>query len=166
MKKLLLLALLLPVIAMAQENIFPLKDGKIEYQKTENSTQSKEALYKNAKTWIVKYYIDAKQIIKADDIETGTIILKAKMSASKILNSYLNYTLQIEVKDEKYRVTISDIIFEYDTLREPLEQLLAKQNARTEKKKAAGVAMMKELNEKFETILNDANNAMKAQNDF
>ncbi len=75
----------------------------------------KNILYDRIKKWIAISYVDANTVIKLDDKEIGELVVKGsiKYSRDKFINAcatgYIDYTLQISVKDNKYKYQISQI---------------------------------------------------------
>lgn len=77
--------------------------------------QTKDELYSKAKAWFVKTYKDANSVIQEDDKESGKIIGKgaikynpSALSGSDVIRGYINYTITVELKDNKYRCVVSD----------------------------------------------------------
>ena len=81
MKKLLILLLIIPFITKAQiftpSEHFPIKDGKIVYEKIIDSINlNKDALFAASKKWIANNYKSAEAVIQSEDKATGQIIGK------------------------------------------------------------------------------------------
>ena len=79
---------------------------------------SKELFYR-AKQWLVKTYVSAKNVTQMEDIEQGTLMVKAIIPvyttfAVKAKLGAVSYTFTISVKDNRYRYVISDLW--HDTL--------------------------------------------------
>ena len=75
---------------------------------------SKKQIYDRAKMFFVETFKSAKDVIQLDDPDAGTIIGKGNASysyfnvaATAVLTVY--FTIKIEVKDNRYRYTITDI---------------------------------------------------------
>lgn len=121
MKKLLILFLLMPFITKGQiftpSEYFPMKDGKIVYEKVLDSLSlNKDALFAASKKWIANNYKSAESVIQSEDKTTGQII--GKGMSTVILSeegSFLTtgfdykYSIQIDVKDNKCRLRVYDI---------------------------------------------------------
>jgi len=71
----------------------------------------KDKLYKRAMGWVVKTYNSANEVIQLHDKDDGKIVLKAimKIPVTTVDFETVNYTMTIEVKDNKYRCTIGDL---------------------------------------------------------
>lgn len=69
----------------------------------------KDKLYTRALTWVVKTYNSAKDVIQLNDKDDGKLILKAIMQIPVARGGYetVDYTMTIDVKDNKYRCTIT-----------------------------------------------------------
>src|ERR1700740_2673048 len=116
MKKLITIAsmLFLCMYARSQNFRFPIKDDAIVYENVVNvdSTITKDLIYKSAKTWFVKTFKNAKYVIQSEDQQAGRIIGKgsieipADIHFNHAVGSICNFTIQIDVKDGKYRYRI------------------------------------------------------------
>lgn len=119
----------------AQESTspFPLDSaGEILYSGSGYVTDATQnELYNRAKLWVTTAYNSPKDVIQLDDKEGGTIIVKGivqtvlQCGAAAAANEY--YTLKIEMKDGKYRYSLSDVTFgteeyasTYKTMREKI----------------------------------------------
>ena len=77
---------------------------------------SKSDLYVKANQWLAKTFNSAKAVIQIQDKEAGKIIGKgAVITMAGVFNNVeyvTRYTIFIDVKDNKYRIVISDCILE------------------------------------------------------
>ena len=81
---------------------------------------SKNELYVKANEWIAKTFGSAKAVIEMQDKEAGKIIGKGNLTCSStrnrmavtVENDYVSYTIQIDVKENKYRCIINHFIHE------------------------------------------------------
>jgi len=78
---------------------------------------SKNDLFLKANEWVTKTFVSVRDVIKTQDKEAGKIIAKGAIKTISELNfsliiSYTRYTMTIDVKDGKYRVVLSDFIYE------------------------------------------------------
>lgn len=111
--------------------ILPVNESnQIVYQVTGkvDSTDEK-TLYKRAKTWIVKTYTTPKDVIQVSDIETGQLVVKgfflAKMSYSIITtNVHVSHKILIEIKPNRYRITISDFYIDEPNQQAPIDNIM------------------------------------------
>jgi hypothetical protein len=84
----------------------------------EDSTSS-ISLYNKIKTWIALNYTSAQNVIQMDDENSGILVVKALFDyvSPKYPNYYsgvINYTLKIQVKENRYRVELSDFVHTSD----------------------------------------------------
>ena len=108
MKKILLFmtVLMVAVCANAQE--------KYDYgldEVVQTSDYNKSILWSNLKRWISKSFTSYKYTVDMEDRESGTIIIKFNKKANTVgdyVDVYLYATLEVNVKDNKYRYKISD----------------------------------------------------------
>ena len=84
---------------------------------------SKDELFSRALSWFGKSYNSAKKVIQTEDRLGGVIIAKPLFSMYSVgvfgeemqLGNVVNYTLSVYVKDNKYRVIVSDFIYKSST---------------------------------------------------
>jgi hypothetical protein len=111
---------ILPFFALSQNVILPVKDGAVQFEYIEeiepkNKGCSAEQLFLKARSWVAVIFKDAQSVIQLDDKESGRIIGKYVSQigfisdASRIYNLYANYTMQIDVKECRYRYLITNI---------------------------------------------------------
>lgn len=77
---------------------------------------NKSSLWSNLKQWISKEFTSYKYTVDMEDKEGGTLIIKFnkfdEIGASSFVALRLYATLQVDIKDKKYRYKISDARFE------------------------------------------------------
>lgn len=123
MKDLLIMLMLLPFFAFAQNDVpkLPTDDnGKITYSEvvTLKDSISKVELFSRAKTSFVNLFKNSKSVIQSEDKETGTIIGKGNFQVFvKSLGTtyecgYINFTFTVSVKDSKYKYVVTNFIHE------------------------------------------------------
>ncbi|RPJ58303.1 MAG: DUF4468 domain-containing protein [Dehalococcoidia bacterium] len=154
MKKLKLI-LVLFIISIASQSIaqlniekikkyFPVENKKITYTKIVklDSSYTSELLYKNAKKWIIDQFKSGKDVIQSEDKEQLYIIGKGffqhNLCHMLLFTSECKYwfTVNIEVKDGRYKYTVYDVIYNYrltinntsQYIREPFEVYLSNAN--------------------------------------
>jgi hypothetical protein len=99
----------------------PIKDSVIHFEKIgelvkEKGDCSKDILYSSAKSWVAKVFNDATNVIKMDDKEAGRLIVKYISNLETVYYQgryeivYVNYTMQIDIKDCKYRIALREPI--------------------------------------------------------
>lgn len=112
--------LFLPGLSKSQDNPqFPMISGDVVYEAVVECDLQKEAIYNNILLWIATAFKSAKNVIQFDDKEAGRLIIKGNFKenvtmgiASKTVTSY--FTLQLDVRDQKYRYRFFDMSSRYD----------------------------------------------------
>lgn len=115
--KLLILLMVLPLALEAQvfkpEEHYPLKDGRPNYEEViEVTGKSKDILYAASKKWIVDNFKSAETVIQSEEKEIGQIILTGIGGFKNddiIQNHRFKFNVQIDLKDNKYRIRIYNI---------------------------------------------------------
>ena len=120
---------LLPLISFAQTSVVSTNDnnpfelpldstkGKITFVKiVEVTNKNKSEIYTIIKNWITENYNSPKDVINIDDKESGIILLKSFfLNTQTIANTNITlkdnyyFSLKINIKDSKYKITISDL---------------------------------------------------------
>lgn len=73
-------------------------------------------IYNSIKEWVGLNFKSAKNVIQIDDKDAGMLILKGNMTYSfggltyMCYDGYVDYTINIKIKDNRYKVEISDFI--------------------------------------------------------
>lgn len=114
MKKLILFFFLLTrLTSFAQEHAI-LCDTVIQVP---NKTSSE--IYTSVKSWIATSFKSANSIIQMDDPQNGIIVGKVCFSYTapggmtyRCIDGYVNYTMQLRIKDGRFKITLSDFIHE------------------------------------------------------
>jgi hypothetical protein len=112
--------------AQTKEELFKLfdeiprdKNGEISYTLIDSIKSTKEALYFNAKSYIVDNFKSANDVIQLDDKDNFTIIGKGSTKTTiKVISGmlpfyfdyYLNYNLRIQSKENRYKIDIYNIV--------------------------------------------------------
>jgi len=120
MKKLLFVCLFYAVNSVyGQDTVgmhLPIKDGHLIYEGViDQPGKSKIDLYNNARQWFVDYFKSSKDVIQNEDKDQGRIIGKGiiKIPWKTFAGSGFydcKITIQVDVKNEKYRYKIYDFI--------------------------------------------------------
>lgn len=115
-----IICLIITTIASAQKkdtiglNLPILNDRLVYEQVVDVPDKSKNQLFSNAKVWMANTFVSSKDVIQSEDKEAGDIIGKGftKVYFKSIVTIERNdyFTIQIDVKDNKYRCKIHDII--------------------------------------------------------
>lgn len=176
MKFLLLPLMLLSAITFAQEKPvklveFPYNEAhKIKYEIIENSDLNKQALYKNAQTWIAIQFGNYKSVVQFEDKEAGRIICKGSLLAESALETTLSFTLSVDVKDKKYRVAIDDIIYSSRSSVSShiltLEDEITRNVQRTDEYKDAGLQILNSYDQKLRDVLASLKKRINVNDDF
>lgn len=81
-----------------------------------NCNLTKDALWSNLKLWVSTFFNSYKYTVDMEDKESGRLILKynTKNNLSEFTDSNISATIQVDVKDMKYRVRIFDATYEIE----------------------------------------------------
>lgn len=101
-KLLLLLATALIFSGCASAVRLSMEDGEGVYKFTEPNSVSKSEAYNSARVWLAQNTGDYQKVVKLEDPETGTIVLKPSMKV-KVAGvwKWMYYTLTIKVEDSQ-----------------------------------------------------------------
>jgi hypothetical protein len=111
-------------ICLSQELPKDEKTGAFSYQEVViiDGINSGE-LYSRAKAWIAETYRSANDVIQLDDKESGRLIVKGSFRITYYMNpAWVYHTLTLEVKDGRYRYTLTDFVFDNNQWAAPLEE--------------------------------------------
>lgn len=107
------LILVLAVSAKAQMPVDP-ETGRFLYQEVVEVPGAKDDLYVKAQTWFVNTFRDAKEVIQLQDKDAGRVMGKGLFRLTLVmLTRSIHFTITIDVKDDRYRYTITDFIIEW-----------------------------------------------------
>lgn len=116
MKKILLLGALIIISNLLHSQTMPIDNttGLVTYSGViiADST-TKDELYNRAKEWIVLTYNSAKDVIQLDDKTNGKLICKGTFKVSHVMGDvwYIDHTLKLEFKENKWKYTITQILY-------------------------------------------------------
>jgi hypothetical protein len=95
-------------------NNFPINEkGEVVYTEIVkiDSTDSKE-LYVKAHEWFANTFNSAQNVVQLDDKDAGTIIGKGVFEFDEtVMVVWVNFTIEIQTKDGKYKYTLSNFIY-------------------------------------------------------
>ena len=113
-----LAALLLVVPSFANEEA-------VQYQVVEKVELSKSEIYKNSLIWITDSFRSAKQVIDFKDEDVGIITVRGNLDLKIGWGVYMkvDFEMKIEAKEERYRLTFSDVRGERSGEMVPVEQM-------------------------------------------
>lgn len=123
----LLMSLVVTEIEAADDYPLPpinAETSKFQYQDVVilDSTVSKSDIYSYCKAWIAINYKQAKDVIQLDDSTSGKIIVKGNIPITYYTSAaWVNHMLIIEMKDGRYRYTLTDFVFDNGQWSSPLE---------------------------------------------
>lgn len=83
-------------------------DGNVVFNETVQIEQSADVLYSLAKSAIADIFVSAKNVIQLDDKDSHTLIAKGK---NRISNVTIDFTLKIQTKDGRFRMSMYDITY-------------------------------------------------------
>ena len=110
MKQIVLLLLLSPLSLFSQFD-----STQFSFTLVDSTKESKEQLFVKAKSWFANAFNSSKDVIQMEDKESGTIIGKSIMvyddkNASYVVHMSVKFTLTVNVRENKYRLVLSDFI--------------------------------------------------------
>ncbi len=109
MKKLVLAFMLVILIGYTSLNAAPPEEQT--FQEIHEITLSKDAIFEKSLEWMTQTLADSKQVIELQDKKNGKIIGKGMTTFyNGDTPTPCRFTMMIEVKDNKYRVTYSNFI--------------------------------------------------------
>lgn len=115
MKKILALALAFGVMSTANAKNEPLKEVS---QIVEIPNFEQKKIFDASKIWMAETFKSANAVIQYEDVSTGTIVGKGNMDypcegflkCAAHSNQLIAFTLKIDTKDNKARVTFNDLL--------------------------------------------------------
>jgi len=84
--------------------------GRYAFQEVVQEQGTAAELYSRAKAWIAKAYKSPRTVIQLDDATGGRLVVKGNFSIASFAVDGVSHTWTIEVKDGRYRYTLSDFI--------------------------------------------------------
>jgi hypothetical protein len=177
MKKLLLIVLLLPLFAKAQDTIglkLPIKAGTIIYERIEPVGKQKRELYINARRWFVDYFKNTRAAIQTEDrnngLMTGTGYIQVPVTDQLNKGYYpVKFTIQVDSKNNMFRYRLYDFTFESDNANGtfPAESLVARLTgtSNTGPTKHSSRRLLENLEAAIYNTIYSLNAAMKANPD-
>jgi hypothetical protein len=142
----------------------PTKDGHVFYESIDTLTLTKDQLYTKAKLWIANTFKDSKSVIEIDDKENGQIVGKGNFVVNYTYaltpsTCRFNFTVRIDLKDNKYRLQLYNIIGEFAANYEtPIEEIPNQYG-----KKIAG-KLLPEANKRINELITDFRINLSKQN--
>jgi hypothetical protein len=145
----------------------PYKDGKVIYEHiVEVPGSTKATSYAAAKKWIADSFTSSKAVIQTEDVATGQIIGKGDLlvtlpketSVWGFQGLLLSMSIQIDCKDEKFRVRVYDIrkrspavgmIAADESSIESFDGLMREQIKKKPNRKERWTSLVKEINTKL-----------------
>ncbi|MFY0628679.1 MAG: DUF4468 domain-containing protein [Reichenbachiella sp.] len=143
----LLLILLTFFMSTAFSQKLELVDGKYIYQDIYNTEVNKDDSYILIRRWFAESYNSSEEVLEVEDRENGMFIGRGR-SAVKALNRMGNsftkdiaYTIKVEIKDLRFRLTFSNVEYidapsqytNYQNIYVSAETLLSQENLSSRK---------------------------------
>lgn len=75
------------------------------------TTLTKDVMWNNLKKWVSSNFNSSKNVVDLEDKENGVLIIKSRFSIpsfARVLDLRAESVLQIDVRDNKYRIRLSD----------------------------------------------------------
>ncbi len=118
MKSLFISLLLIVIISLQLSAQLPTNEkGQIEFSEVvQVEGISKDDLFNNAVRWFAEAFKDAKEVIQLKDKESGEVFGKGNFDFSNVALAFscysgeITFTIQVLVKDGRYKVIMSDFI--------------------------------------------------------
>jgi len=114
MKKVMFLA----VMAMLSISLISAQDNLSFNKVIQVDSTKKDIIYTGIKQWLSMNFVSSKKVIDLDDKDAGLIIVNAltdynygKLSYLAY-NGYLKYTIKIQIKDNRYKVDVTNFTHE------------------------------------------------------
>lgn len=132
MKHIIVALLLTPAFAICQDTLhraFSLKDDKVCYERIiDLPGQDKDQLYKSVKSWGVNAFNSQKDVLQADDRESGIVAFKyfftevfeapKMMGITSAVDWKYWQVMKVFLKDEKVKVVVQDVMLKEPSLGE------------------------------------------------
>jgi hypothetical protein len=104
---------LILVVSILTTTVFG-QQFEMSLDKTFESNETKNDLYLKAKVFIAERFKSASDVIQLDDKENGMLLIKGSIKETFIfqlssLDYYFSFTMKIYIKENKYRVVVSDV---------------------------------------------------------
>jgi len=138
MKNIIILAFVLmgtQLFAQVKEDLFIPVDtetNRVKFQGVVEEEGDKYELFKRSIYWLNGFYKDPVRVTSVRDKETGKIVGRHRFriyywdkDSIKHIGGMINYTFTVEMKDDRYRYTIDEIILK-STTNIPVEKWLDK----------------------------------------
>lgn len=149
---------------------YPIKDGKIVFERIDSVSSDKSQLFKNSKKWIVENFRSPKSSIQSEDPIQGQILgMGVEMVKFGILTHQVKYNYQIDVKDKKYRFRIYNLILIVGDISTNLNDIVGESSRNLSAKRyATSAENAKEFRSYFDGILDRFNKSVKnsAEDEF
>lgn len=184
MKRILFLILAIWILpknnSFGQEYLLPIDStsGQVKYVRIAESLNNQLVLFKNAQKWVSKTFNNYKAVVHTENPDVGLLVLKTRYPIPKPdflkYTDYIFYTITIECKDQKFRITIDDFIkkaaltSQEDTMDFPVDNdlVVEKPNSNQDKERLARYRAVNELlNIEINETLNSLIEALK-ETDF
>ena len=146
--------------------VMPLDDaGNVAYVVVEQADGvKKDELYKRARGWFSKNYNSPKDVLQLTDPQTGEVSgrgvfdFTSKIARVKV-GGELDHTIQVELKDGRYRITLSKVILNH----EPIERYKMPLIGTT---KNNYTQLYTTLDQQLRTLIASLQKALATSNDF
>jgi hypothetical protein len=155
---------ILALICNAVFGQLPMKEGKVFYETIDSVNMSKEQLYKKAKVWLVNTFNDSKAVIEIDDsdkiVGKGNFIVNYTYALTPSKCKF-NFTVNLDFKDNKYRMQIYNIIAEFALNYETPVENIEKQYGKNINKK-----LLPEVDKNITDLMSDFKITLSKQDSF
>lgn len=129
---LLLLAIFTGCATTSSLNLPTDSNGRVEYQGVVEADKTQEEIHSAAREWAARNFKSAQNVIQLDDKEAGNLIAKGNLGRYTVsLAGYytVNFTLQVESKDGRFRYTLDQFTGTHTAgVEDPLSQIKLNEN--------------------------------------
>jgi len=144
------------------------EQGRVSFEKVWEPNLSKKEIFKNAKKWIAINYIDYTRVVKLEDEPNGLIIYKGISTLPSGIGYRYEFTVQIDIKDNKFRIKLYDIgNLTYSKRGSvPIEETILSQKARKDKDKEYALKYLNLEYNQFPDLIGEMSIALSRNDDF
>lgn len=170
-KTLTLLTLVLSIFIFSQE--LEILDGDYTYTKVIEINKPKKEIYSVLKKWLNNATSKSKYVIDQDDPEIGIISFNERLPEMRytyIQSTHITYKVNLEIKDNKIRYRINNIIFENNlsglvnikrTYSNFLNEMDSEEKSLIANRKLYNEETKERIKKKYEYEANNANNNLR-----
>ena len=117
MRHLFVISILLMSFGIMAQGLKENDSGDFIYQKIQQSQLSSDDIYLKLRQWFVETYKSSEAVLEIEDGENGVLMGKGTSNINIVdrfggnTTKDIDYTLKIEIKEARFRITFSDIYY-------------------------------------------------------